>query len=148
MEITRNVIPPQYLKEFILGGNAYFTAVSTPTCKKFTFRVREKKTLNNGTLYFVSFMSLPQHYVFMGTIFDESIYRISNKSKFPYGTLEQTVFIKIWDWVKNNSVPGEHMIRFFHEGRCARCGYRLTDPISIIRGFGPCCFKKITANQY
>lgn len=34
-------------------------------------------------------------------------------------------------------------IHFYHEGKCSRCGRRLTDPDSIRKGMGSVCINKI-----
>jgi len=31
--------------------------------------------------------------------------------------------------------------------RCARCGRKLTDPVSIKRGYGPVCWERVQAEK-
>jgi hypothetical protein len=35
------------------------------------------------------------------------------------------------------------LLEVWHEGRCAKCGLKLTVPQSIMTGFGPTCAKKL-----
>ncbi len=51
------------------------------------------------------------------------------------------------DWMVRNmncmTLPQYNLLNFFHEGRCGRCGLRLTDPDSIRAGFGPYCINHV-----
>jgi hypothetical protein len=55
--------------------------------------------------------------------------------------------VKAFDWFFNNRVSCNtdlpESVEFFHEGRCGKCGRKLTTPESVTAGFGPECIKTI-----
>lgn len=63
---------------------------------------------------------------------------ISSKCKTP---TEKVLYAKkVLDWTLNAAVKGNlKTVRCLHEGRCARCGKKLTVPESIDSGLGPEC---------
>ena len=68
---------------FLLGGKATFTIVSTKTEQRYTFKVsqlrdRTKKKADQdlNAPFFVSFLNGPDSYQFVGTIFNRKNYSI------------------------------------------------------------------------
>ena len=60
------------------------------------------------------------------------------------GSREHPAFTAL-DWtvkhLASGSMPAQ--LELWHEGQCARCARPLTDPVSIERGFGPECVKRL-----
>lgn len=84
---------------------------------------------------------------FMGTIWPEEgrpwKYNHSAKSKLP----ETDPAVKATAWIARMlPFSVDHLMKeadWWHEGRCGRCGRRLTVPESIESGFGPECARRI-----
>lgn len=155
------IYDPVQAREFILGGNATFTIVSTKTRARYTYRVRVAK--DNPRMFFVSTLVGPNNdddYAYVGFFksilgegsrgvhtfmakardTDRGAVMIAGKKGNP-----DDVRFKALDWLLQSLIV-ERMprtVEFWHEGRCARCNRRLTDPESIARGFGPECAGKV-----
>ena len=128
-------------RDFILAGKAIFTVLNTETENRFTYEVRKPE---GYSLHFVSVLNGQNNstdYKFLGTIFDQKMYRHGNKSTIRKEAQSNQAFDWIWKRLQNGNLPAK--VKIFHEGRCARCGTRLTVPESIESGFGPECVKKI-----
>lgn len=133
-------------KQFIFAGNAYFTVRNSKTGNRFTFRVGKPKIqrIDKQEAHFVSVLTGPQNtddYSFLGTIFNQSFYKYSIKSRVDEKAQSQ----KVWAWFFKNLVDGTlpDFIEVWHEGYCGRCGKLLTVPESIEAGFGPDCLGRI-----
>jgi hypothetical protein len=124
---------------FFFGGRALFT-VSSPV-RHFTFKIRTKKD-DPSSPFFVSMLVGPDNYSnyqYIGILNEETgALVLTRASKFK----EDTDAVRAFSWalrqVKNgNALPDGYNIQ--HEGKCCRCGRRLTDPVSIEMGIGPKC---------
>lgn len=128
-------------KEFIFGGKATFTVRSRKTGQRFTFKVTQKiddATRERRDLYFVGVLTGTDNvgsYTYLGTI-SQGAYRHGLKSSIGPGAPSAVAF----KWFIENL--GSSAVEVFHEGRCGRCGRKLTTPESIERGFGPECWGK------
>lgn len=142
------------IRRFILGGNAVFTLASKITNKHYTFKVKSApsdrskdwSTENqNRHVFFVSLLTGGDNtasYSFIGTLFRREggtfNYKHSTKSTVPVSARSVQGFCWLWRYIEISKDFSEQMY-FWHEGKCARCGRRLTVPESIASGFGPEC---------
>jgi formylmethanofuran dehydrogenase subunit E len=125
--------------EFILAGKATFTVQNTETQNRFTYKV-ERKTEN---LHFVSIMTGPSNtndFTYLGSIRNK-VYKHGRKSDIKGSAQSAIVFEWLWAKLMKGDLPEE--VAIFHEGRCGRCGRKLTTPESVTAGFGPHCAKEI-----
>jgi hypothetical protein len=127
---------------FILGGKSIFTVRNVVTGNRFTYKLTRKKSLKEGDddVVFVKVLSRPDNtsdYTFIGTIFGGTTYKHSPKS--PFGS--DAMSSKAIDWLVRNAKSLPENVEVWHEGKCARCGRKLTVPESIQSGFGPECSK-------
>lgn len=128
---------------FMYAGNASFTVVSNATGVRFTFKVRAKEVEGGTTLHFVSVLTGSDNesdYTFLGTIFNRSNFRHGARSSIGVNAPSAKAFA----WFFRN-VAGGGMLQgatVHHEGRCGRCGRKLTVPESIQTGLGPECAGK------
>jgi hypothetical protein len=126
---------------FLLGGNATLTFVSEKTGARYTYRVRTPEDQSpSGTAHFVSVLFGPDNegdYAFMGTIFGGAKYRHGRRSKIAEGDVRERAFAYALGHLLDRRMPPRTEI--WHEGRCCRCGRKLTVPGSIERGIGPDC---------
>jgi hypothetical protein len=140
------------LVKFISAGNAILTVKSRKSGERLTFKFsRPKDEAATGRVkpIFVALLSGPNNdsdYQFLGTIFPEAsnfTYKVSAKSRVSY-TAPSQEFVR-W-FVKQLNVSPENIFaraEIWHEGRCGRCGRRLTVPESVASGFGPECISHV-----
>jgi hypothetical protein len=133
-------------KKFINGGNATLTIRSKVTGTRFTYKVRcdRKKKNDANKLLFVSVLTGNDNlsnYTYIGMIRNKT-FQLTKKSKFGMDAPS----VKVFDWfskkVETDSIPPSCEV--FHQGRCGRCGKKLTVPESIESGFGPFCLERTT----
>ena len=125
---------------FILAGNAIFTLVNSETGNRFTFRVRRPK---KDAPHFVSVLTGPDtdnDFQFLGTIFEGKTYVHGRKSGI--GKDAQSARVAAWAFPRIFEGTLPESIQVWHEGRCGKCGRRLTVPESIMIGLGPTCASK------
>ena len=128
------------IKNFIFGGNATFTIINTNTKNRFTFKIKEPK--NSKGIFFVSVLNGSDNYSnysFMGTYFEkDGVYRIGKKSSITKDAQSS----KVITWFFSKFINNEEkypFVQVYHEGKCGKCGRKLTTPESIKSGLGPVC---------
>lgn len=134
-------------RQFILAGNATFTIKSKRTGKHFTYKVKQAKK-GVKPPYFVMLMTGPDnnhHFSYFATIFVTQ-YRYGRKAKLSRSSLGVRAFEWFWKKLIAN-VDIRHEVEFYHEGRCCRCGRKLTHPKSVETGIGPECAGRTKTNQ-
>lgn len=127
--------------KFILAGNATFTLLNTKTGNRFTYKVTQPK---ENTLHFVKVLTGNDNendFTFIGTIFNGKDFRYSKKSSLSFSAQSVQAFIFCFNRILNNSLPSK--VQVYHEGRCGKCGRKLTVPESVESGFGPECAKNL-----
>jgi hypothetical protein len=139
-KVERSQLLGEDIKKFVFGGNATFTVVNTDTKKHFTFKVKQPK--NNNEIFFVSVMNGSDNnsnYAFIGTYFNNgNSFRHGKKSSI--GKDAQSA--KVISWFFNKFINNEEKyptVQVYHEGKCGKCGRKLTTPESVKSGLGPVC---------
>ena len=132
-------------KAFILAGNATFTVSNPQTGNRFTYKVRKKEVEEGKELHFVSVLTgcdNENDFHFLGTIFEGRTFRHGRKSRIGINAPSHRAF----EWTFNRVMSDADMkgVEIHHEGKCGRCGRKLTVPESIESGFGPECFGLIS----
>jgi hypothetical protein len=125
---------------FLLGGMAIFTIINTVTGNRFTYRVVSKEVGGGRTLFFVSVLTGNDNtndYTYLGTIFDNGVYRHGKKSRISSDAMSAKAFQWLMGRLDTHTDLGP--VEVYHEGRCGRCGRKLTTPESVKSGFGPVC---------
>lgn len=126
---------------FITGGKACFTLRSTKTGVRYTYKVTE----NEKGGWFVSLLDGPDNYLnyrYLGFIGQsDRRFRTTAKSTFPAASKPVRAFE--WTWVRLAAGRSHEGVEIYHEGKCGRCGRKLTVPESIESGFGPECAGKL-----
>lgn len=129
------------INRFALAGNATFTVTSRKTGTRFTFRVRQPK---DNTPHFVSLLNGPDNensFCFLGTIFNGENFVHGKKSH--VGPDAPSALAFKWVWAHRNDPTLTEKVEIHHEGRCCRCGRKLTVPESIESGIGPECASRM-----
>ena len=133
----------EYVKEFAFAGNATITLQSGNTGKHFTYKLKRSKDQPN--LYFIHLLHGPDNeedYKYIGCYYKDNNYfhpakqfQMTPRQMFPPALRAIDYF-----FMKIDNLPDNLYV--FHEGRCGRCGRKLTTPESIQRGLGPECYKE------
>jgi len=129
--------------EFIKAGKAIFTIMNTKTGNRFTYKV---KKVDGKKVWFVSVLNGPDNYSnyrYIGCIFGDD-FRHTKSSKVSKDAVSFQAFAWTFKMLQQGTLPD--IVTVHHEGRCGRCGRRLTVPESIISGYGPECIKTVNPN--
>jgi len=141
------------VKAFVLGNKAVFTLKNEKTGNRQTYSVYHVKDPNTD-LYFVNVRGDGQSidkterrkWAKVGMLWDSkkprSRFVHHSKSEVKKDSIAFKGFAWLWQRLAGN-LPLHQDMAIYHEGTCGRCGRQLTDPESIVRGFGPECIKKI-----
>jgi len=141
------LVDPAVTVRFLLAGNAHVTFQSRRTGTRFTYRVvlAEVRSRREGDdrppPHFVSVLTGPDDYNYLGCIFDGLRYSHGVKSRIAKDAPSAVAFDWVWRKLTNGKVHPE--LGVWHEGRCGKCGRRLTDPASISSGLGPVCAGRV-----
>lgn len=132
------------VREFILAGNATFTLRSAKTGTRFTYKIRHPE----DKPHFVSVLTGSDNesdFTFLGTIFPDGKYKHGARAKITQEAPSAQAFG--WFYSKLNQGELHPQLEVWHEGRCGRCGRKLTVPESVENGLGPECIKKVGASH-
>jgi hypothetical protein len=147
----RPLADPAQIKEFALAGKAYLTLVSLKTQTRFTYEVKltpppEAGKKPSPVTHFVALLTEPDNefgYKYIGHIFSDGGYWHGNKSKIHQGAPGAVAFKWFYEKViVEGKTPEAIGLAVWHEGRCGKCGRKLTVPESIARGIGPECYAR------
>ena len=127
------------VKTFMKAGKALFTVENESTGGRFTYKV---KKLDKKEIWFVSVLNGPDNYTnyrYVGTIFGND-FRATKKS------IDKTApAFLAFAWLFRNIDKLPENVKIHHEGKCGRCGRKLTVPDSIKSGYGPECINFVHA---
>lgn len=127
-------------KEFALAGNATITLESENTKNHFTYKIKQSE--DNDNLYFVKLLrgsDNEQDYSYVGCYYKDNNYFYPCKKyrEIPVNFWPPSMRAINYFFERIDNIPPK--LHVYHEGRCGRCGRKLTTPESIKLGFGPEC---------
>ncbi len=134
------LVTPATTIAFMLAGNAHVTFQSRRTETRFTYRVSAADPRPGDKRpppHFVSVLTGPDFYEYLGCIFDRKVYSHGRKSRIALDAPSAVAFAWVWKKLSGGDMHSE--LAIYHEGRCGRCGRRLTTPESVATGLGPVC---------
>ena len=133
------------VKNYVLGGKATVTVQSSNTGQYYTYRVLKADKITEYNAYYIYYLHGPDNtkdYRYIGIYFPDTPhyhpvgdYKDIDISGWP---IVMRVFKYFIDRIDN--VPST--LNVYHNGKCGRCGRKLTTPESIERGLGPECYKR------
>lgn len=141
-------------KSFILAGDATFTVQLPASAEQphYTYRVQKVEASDRWPeSYFVKILTGPENtsdYSYLGKLDDFTGQLIlTNKSKLSADSFPVRLFNRIMAriWCEDHAAYEQHGYKTHHEGKCGRCGRKLTVPSSIESGIGPECSKMLAA---
>lgn len=124
---------------YITAGRATVTLVSRKTSARYTYSVKAAK---DGGAHFVSLLSGADNtgdYTYLGLLRGGEI-RTTAKSAVSADAPSYRAIAWALRQLAHGSVPEQ--LEIWHEGKCGRCGRKLTVPESIASGLGPTCAGK------
>ena len=134
-------------RQFLLAGNATVTFKSKKSGSHFTFRVRapepEEGKPDNG-VRFVALLTGSDNessFSYFGYFRRGVFLHGGPKAKVAFDAPAVLAFRWAWAQLSQDKLPDT--LEVWHEGRCGRCGRKLTHPESIASGFGPECIGKV-----
>ena len=141
------------LRRFLLAGHAIITVKSKKTESRFTFkfsRPDEEPQSTKERPIWVSVLAGADNqgdYAYLGTVWIDAqgvwAYRHGKKSRVAE-TAPSVVGAKWFITIlQRDPTKLFENAEVWHEGRCGRCGRRLTVPESIATGFGPECAGRV-----
>lgn len=127
-------------KEFALAGNATITLESENTKNHFTYKITKSDDSDN--LFFVKLLCGSDNetdYTYVGCYYkDNNYFHPCKKWKdLPKSVWPPSMRAISFFFDRIDDIPPK--LHVYHEGRCGRCGRKLTTPESIRNGFGPEC---------
>jgi hypothetical protein len=138
--------------KFLRAGNATVTLRSKRTGDRFTFKVaipKDRETgepVTDGTLMVgvLTGSDNETSYTWLGRV-SRDIFWIGRKFPRPGDISRDAPCAKAFDWTWRQLVRGAipEQLEIWHEGRCGRCGRKLTVPESVAAGFGPECAGRV-----
>ena len=154
--LTTHQLSPEAAARFAFSsvtGSTTFTVVSPATGQRFTYKVDAKtepcgdETVQTG-LFFVSLLTGSNNeadYQYIGIITTDALGVRRFKTTRATRVSDDAASVRALTWCVNrlDAVARETRpdlgFEMWHEGRCGRCGRKLTVPASIESGFGPVC---------
>jgi len=129
---------------FLFAGNATFTLVSKKTGKRFTYKL--KRTPFNLTKFYLSVLTGPENssdFEYLGLVNLLYCYQPGNSSRITRQAPSNYAIIWFMHSMQNTVDSVFAKCEVWHEGKCGRCGRKLTVPSSIESGIGPECASKM-----
>lgn len=134
------------VNRFVRAGNATITLVSRRTQTRFTFKIIKPEESRGRVLFFVKVLSGPDNensYSYMGAIksgYNGDYFTLTGASKVSAEAQSFKAFKWFWQVVVTQRThPTAWGLDVWHEGRCCRCGRKLTVPSSVAQGMGDDC---------
>lgn len=126
---------------FIAQKKAMFVITSERTGQAFTFRFRYPSGKEKGT-QFIQYRGGDGRFLYLGNYDPEERKVYLTRKTNPYMRYHPATLALMWIFQCINLTDRlPDRVRIHHEGKCARCGRALTDPLSVKRGIGPECIK-------
>lgn len=134
------ITSPTAAVKYLFAGKAFVTFRSLISGCRFTYKIElaEKRHQNDPDIYFVNVLVGPDNwtnYKYIGIIKDGK-YCWTSKAKIGQDAPSVKGFQFCFTQVAQGVIKG---FEVWHEGKCGRCGRKLTVPESVADGFGPDC---------
>lgn len=137
-------IPQESALEFITAGKAIFTLRSIESGNRFTYKVMTPPDVSKENAHVLWLMVLTgcnneSDYTYAGCLRknnDQWEYR-AGKTKIKPTAPSLVAFTFVFGRLLKGAVMNK--LEIWHEGKCCRCGRKLTTPESVANGIGPEC---------
>lgn len=133
------------IKNFVLAGNATITVRSGATGSRFTYKIKTPKE-SRSPIWFVSLLTGSDNetnFEYVGQIRNNGSFDHGRKSRISDDATSVKAFDWFWKMIQANRSSVLEQAEIYHEGRCGRCGRKLTVPESVESGYGPECINHV-----
>jgi len=145
---------PNLILAFMLAGDATITFKNAKSGTHLTYRLQRSELTEaeiaqgKKPIYFVKLLTGSDNendYTYIGIIAPDRYknnalaFRTTGKSKLTMDSKPCMVLARAFEFFVSGKMP--FGLEVWHEGRCGRCGRKLTTPESVERGFGPDCIQ-------
>ena len=132
-------------REFFQAGKATFTVENTQSGEYYTYCIRTNTYPNNDAVSrFVSLLTGSDNesdYTYLG-MWRYGRFETTKASQLPIESAPCRGIAYVIDVVEGRRE--EHpLMKIRHEGKCGKCGRKLTTPESLDRGIGPECWARM-----
>jgi len=146
MEYKGQITNADAAMKYMLAGKSFVTLVSLASGHRYTYKIEltDKRNPNDADAWFVSLLNGPDNwsnYQYIGLIRGGRFSRTA-KSRVTEDAPSYIGFSYCFDKLSHGTISG---FEFWHEGKCGRCGRKLTVPDSVAAGFGPECAEMVGA---
>lgn len=142
---------PEDALKFIFAGKAILTVINTENGHRYTYQVKVDDKDSNGRppLFFIKLLTGPDNisdYTYLGIVTGTSvkagspIFKLTKASTMKLDSKPIIAFRYLLWCIGRTKFP--EALEVWHEGKCGRCGRKLTVPSSLLSGLGPECQKK------
>jgi Family of unknown function (DUF6011) len=140
MEFKGQITDAKSAMKYMLAGKSFVTLVSLASGSRYTYKIEltDKRNPNDADAWFVSLLNGPDNwsnYQYIGLIRGGRFARTA-RSRVTEDAPSFIGFAFCFDKLSQGTIKG---FEFWHEGKCGRCGRKLTVPESVAAGFGPEC---------
>lgn len=137
----------EQIKNFTLAGNATITVRSNATGTRFTYKIQSprERQKDRPQIWFVRLMNGSDNensFKYLGNIRANGSFDHGRNSRIKSTAPSARAFNWFWNMIQTNRNDLFDKAAVWHEGRCGRCGRKLTVPESVESGFGPECVKR------
>jgi hypothetical protein len=142
---------PREILAFMTAGKATITLQNAASGNRYTYKIKfaAKRNENDPDTWFVQLLNGPDNtasFCYFGIL-----RHVNNKLTYIWTSKarisEESPSVKAFKFALNlfvNDCEFPPSFEVYHEGRCGRCGRKLTVPESITSGFGPECINLVS----
>ena len=151
--MTRKPMSPLEIRRFMYAGKASLTMCNTRNGRKILYEILSFESKSNMWRVMVNTIYKRNKWYYLSCINGSKPDRLTNTtSKFKPSDKEWVAFEMLLRHVHtlskddmSHTLSKDDMshVEITHNGYCGRCGRRLHDDKSVMRGFGPVCWKHV-----
>ncbi len=142
MTTTRTPMSPLEIRRYMYAGKAGITMCNTRNGHRILYEILSFRSKPNMWRVMVNTIYVRNKWYYLSCINGNHPERLTNTtSKFKPSDKEWIAFEMLLRHV--HTMESISNIEITHNGYCGRCGKRLHDDLSVTRGFGPICWKRV-----
>lgn len=134
-EVKENIM------EYLLGGKAEFTLAQDESGLSKPIQVCYRVVANDTHSCYFIYVRNGKEYKYQGYFCVKD--KVVRKGKKLEDNEVDIAALKALAWVISHAERLPNLVHIYHNGRCSRCGRKLTDAESLRVGLGPSCRQRI-----
>jgi hypothetical protein len=132
------------VNQFVFAGDSTFTLRSAKTGSRYTYKVQEA---DDGRCHFVKVLvgsDNENSYKYLGRFIGPDFIP-DRHQRISWDAPSALAFLFFTKCLRAGKI--HEMLEIYHEGKCGRCGRKLTTPESVMTGIGPDCAEHMGISQ-